>query len=61
MLLYKIGRFLQLVGMIVLPVGVAGNLADPDRVGVKLSLLIAGAGLLIFCAGWVAQQYGHPQ
>jgi hypothetical protein len=61
MLLYKIGRFLQVVGMIVLPVGMIGNMADPVRVDIKTSLMIAGAGILLFTAGWLLQQAARPK
>jgi hypothetical protein len=61
MLLYKVGRFLQVAGMIILPIGVAGNIADPARVDVKTSLIIASAGILIFCIGWLLQQAGRPK
>ena len=60
-LLYKLGRFLQVVGMLVTPVGMAGNLIDPVRVDVKTSLLVAGAGIVIFTTGWLLQQAGRPR
>ena len=53
---YRIGRFLQLLGMLILPVGVAGNIARPEFVGVRASLGIASAGIIVFVVGWLIQQ-----
>lgn len=61
MLLYKLGRFLQVVGMILLPIGIAGNVADPARVDLKTSLTISAVGVLVFIAGYLIQQTGRPQ
>jgi hypothetical protein len=58
--LYQAGRFLQVVGMLVLPVGMVGNMVDPVRVDVKTSLLVAGAGIVIFALGYLLQQAGKP-
>jgi hypothetical protein len=61
MFLYKFGRALQVVGLIITPFGLAGNVLDPNRVDVKTSLAIAGVGIGIFFVGWVLQQSGRPQ
>jgi hypothetical protein len=61
MLLYKIGRFLQIVGLVVTPFGLVGNVIDPNRVDVKTSLMIAGVGIVFFLVGWMLQQSGKPQ
>jgi len=60
MILYKLGRFLQLLGLLIAPAGVAFNVADPVGVSVKTSLLIAGAGIAIFILGYLLQQAGRP-
>lgn len=57
-MLYKLGRFLQLLGLIIVPVGVSGNLARPDEVTVKTTLLIAAAGVGVFYLGRLLQQAG---
>ena len=57
-MLYKLGRFLQLVGLLVMPVGIAGNLARPKDVTEGKELLIAGGGLVVFLLGWSLQHYG---
>lgn len=50
---YQIGRSLQVVGMIILPFGIASELVG--KVGLGQSLLIAAAGTLIFYVGYVLQ------
>lgn len=59
-MLYKLGRFLQLLGLIIVPVGVSGNLARPDEVSVKMTLLIAAGGMGIFYMGRILQRGGEP-
>ena len=58
---YKLGRFLQLVGLLVVPTGIAGNLARPESIDLKMSLTIAGIGMLVFSLGWLMQQSNKPQ
>ncbi len=60
-MLYKLGRFLQLLGLLILPVGVAGNIAREDTVTLKVSLTIALAGMLVFFVGWLLQQAARPR
>jgi hypothetical protein len=55
-MLYKLGRFLQLLGLILLPVAIAGNVAREDVINLKVSLLISGIGILVFFLGWWLQQ-----
>jgi len=50
---YRLGRFLQVLGMLILPFGIASELVG--RVGLGQSLLIAGAGMVVFYAGFVIQ------
>jgi hypothetical protein len=57
---YRIGRFLQILGLIILPVGVSGNLARPEEVTVKASLTIAVVGMAVFFLGWLVQQKAPP-
>lgn len=49
----RLGRFLQALGMLILPFGIASELVG--RVGLGQSLLIAGAGMAVFYAGYVVQ------
>jgi len=59
-MLYKIGRFLQLVGLIVVPVAIAGNIAtEPPPLKLWTSLTLSGIGVLIFFLGYLLQQAGR--
>lgn len=60
-MLFRLGRGLQLVGMIVAPVGVAGNVLDPEKVRVQDSLAIAAVGIAVFVVGWLIQQVARPK
>jgi len=60
-MLYKLSRFLQLLGLLICPVGIAGNVARPEEITVKMSLMISGAGILIFAIGWLLQQAARPR
>jgi hypothetical protein len=51
---YKLGRFLQFVGLVVLPVAIAGNVAE--RLTLNESLVLSGIGVGVFAAGWLLQQ-----
>ena len=58
-MLYKLGRFCQGVGLFVLiPLGVAGNLAREDDINLWTSLKISGLGVAIFMVGYLLQQAG---
>jgi hypothetical protein len=55
-MIFKLGRFLQLLGLLIAPAGVVGNLVQRDVVteGVMLTILFVGGG--IFLIGWLLQQ-----
>ena len=57
-MLYKLGRALQLVGLAVLPIAMAGNAAD--RLAVKGMLVLSGGGIVVFFVGWLLQQSSKP-
>jgi hypothetical protein len=57
-MVYKLGRFLQLVGLILLPVAVSGNVAE--KLDLKQSLLLSAVGVTVFFVGWLLQQ-SSPQ
>jgi hypothetical protein len=52
---HRAGRFLQMVGLCILPFGIVSNLVD--KVGLGQSLMIACGGMLVFYVGYVLQ--GH--
>lgn len=60
-MLYKLSRFLQLLGLLICPVGIAGNVARPEEVSLKVSLMISGGGVLVFAVGWLLQQAARPR
>jgi hypothetical protein len=46
---YRIGRLLQLFGLLILPFAIASQLMD--KVGLGQSLLISAAGAVVFYVG----------
>jgi hypothetical protein len=50
---YRLGRFLQLLGLLILPFGIASELVG--KVGLGQSLMIAAAGAGVFYVGYVVQ------
>jgi hypothetical protein len=48
-------RLLQLIGLILLPVGVVGQVVRPEVIGVREMLMITGAGIGVFFVGWMLQ------
>jgi hypothetical protein len=57
-MLYKVGRFLQFAGLIILPIAIAGNAANELTLGQMLTW--AAVGICVFAAGWMLQQQGQP-
>jgi hypothetical protein len=57
---YKLGRLLQVVGLVVLPVAIAGNLAPENPLSLWRSLALSGVGVLVFSLGWLIQNAGRP-
>jgi hypothetical protein len=55
-MLYRLGRALQLIGLILLPVAMAGNVAND--LDLRQMLTLAGAGIAVFALGWLLQQAG---
>jgi hypothetical protein len=55
-MLYKLGRFLQFAGLIILPIGMAGNMAE--KLNLKEMLIVCTVGILVFSVGWLLQQTG---
>lgn len=55
---YKLGRFLQLLGLCILPTGIAGNVLYPGQVTEGVMFMILGAGGGVFMLGWLIQGGG---
>jgi hypothetical protein len=58
-MLYKLGRFLQLLGLLLLPVAMAGNATE--RLDLKSFYWLSGLGVGVFVMGWLLQQSSRPQ
>lgn len=54
-MIYLLGRSLQLVGLLLIPVALAGNLAElaggPFWLDLKQMLLLSGLGIVVFYLG----------
>jgi len=57
--LYRVARALQLIGLIVVPFAITGNLAE--KLNVPQMLIVAGVGVAIFTCGWLLQQAVRPK
>jgi uncharacterized membrane protein YGL010W len=57
-MLYKLGRLFQLVGLLILPLAIAGNLAPNQPLDLRSSLTLSGVGIGVFALGWLIQQAG---
>ena len=53
---YSLGRLLQLIGLLVLPFGIASELVG--KVSLGESLMIAGVGMGVFYLGFIIQSRG---
>jgi hypothetical protein len=53
-MLYGLGRLMQLVGLILLPVAMAGNLAE--QMSLKDMYIVCGVGLVLFLIGLSLQK-----
>lgn len=60
--LYKLSRLMQLAGLILLPVAIAGNLTPNTALALTLwqSLTLSGVGVCLFWFGVMLQQYAKP-
>ena len=59
--IYKVGRALQVIGMLILPIAIAGNLAPEMPLDLRASLTLSGFGVVVFALGWWLQQLGKPE
>lgn len=56
-MLYKLGRMFQLLGLVILPVAIAGEIGGHMKLGPSLGL--SAAGVTVFFIGWLLQQTGR--
>jgi hypothetical protein len=61
LMLYKLGRLFQLIGLVLPLVAIAGNVAVPGQVDLKMSLILSATGIGIFVVGWLLQQATRPR
>jgi hypothetical protein len=63
-MLYRVGRLLQLIGLILLPIAMAGNFAEmagmENRLDLRESLILSGIGIALFYLGWRMQESARP-
>lgn len=55
---YRLGRLLQLLGLVLVPVGIAGNVAA--SLTLWQSLTVSAVGIGMFLLGWLLQQGARP-
>ena len=53
--MYTVGRFLQVVGLTILPLAMVSNLMDNASTGLMLKFMFVGAG--VFTLGYLFQRY----
>jgi uncharacterized membrane protein YobD (UPF0266 family) len=58
-MVYKLGRMMQFVGLIVLPVAISGNVAN--QLTLVQCLTLSAIGIIIFYVGWLLQQSSGPR
>ena len=56
---YKLGRLLQLIGLILLPLAIAGNLSPERPMDLRASLTLSAVGVIVFGLGYLLQQMGR--
>lgn len=52
---YRLGRFLQLAGLCIVPTGIAGNILYPGIVTEGVMLTILAGGGAVFLMGYLVQ------
>ncbi len=57
---YGLGRFLQVVGLLIMPIGMAGNLIHPGTISESHILMTLFTGALVFGVGRMIQGPTRP-
>ncbi len=57
-MLYRLGRLLQLAGLVILPVAIAGNAVRQNDMTLWHMLGLSGIGVAAFTLGWLLQRGG---
>ena len=58
-MLYRLARAMQLTGLLILPIAIAGEVAGKLALWKSLSIAAVGGG--VFIAGWLLQQTAGPK
>ena len=58
-MLHTLARLLQFAGLLILPVAMAGNIAE--SLDLRQMLTLAGIGIGLFATGWLLQQATRPK
>ncbi len=53
-MVYRFARFVQFCGLMIMPLGIVGNVSN--RLSLRDSLTIAAIGMGVFAFGWLLQQ-----
>ncbi|MCI0684135.1 MAG: hypothetical protein L0Y71_18660 [Gemmataceae bacterium] len=57
-MLYRFARVLQLGGLLILPIAIAGDVAG--KKDLRWSLGVSAVGVVVFILGWALQQFAKP-
>ncbi len=57
-MVYRFGRLLQILAMILLPLAVVGNLSPERPLTLGQSLTLSTIGVIVFLLGYLLQQTG---
>jgi hypothetical protein len=64
-MIYKLARIFQLAALVILPVAIAGNVAERTEgepfLSLKESLFLSAIGVFVFILGWLLQQGSKPR
>ncbi len=60
-MLYKLSRAMKVVGMLLLPLAIAGNLAPEQPLDLRTSLTLSGVGCVVFMLGYLLQEVSRPR
>jgi len=58
-MLYKIARFLQLLGLLIVPFAMSGQILE--KLTVPQMLIVTGVGVAVFTLAWLLQQAVRPK
>jgi hypothetical protein len=57
-MLYGLGRLLQVIGMIILPLAIAAQISPVNPISLGTSLAFSTIGVVVFLLGYLIQKMG---